>query len=253
MINHLPRATKTLLIINIAIYLLSLLLQELNLISLIATLASFYPSTANFSLWQPLTHLFMHADFAHLFFNMFALYLFGSAVERILGTKRFLILYFISGIGAYLLYMGQSYWLIHPLEEQVRASGIDLNLIKSHLKLTTMGELKEFYVPTSEPLLQLIERYLTPMVGASGAIYGLLIGYLFFFPRAKLFLIFLPVPIEARFFIPLLLLLEFLLGLFEVSWLPIAYFAHLGGAASGAMLLLYWRFKGQNKRNYRPF
>ncbi len=248
MLKELPIATRTLIIINVAVFILSFLLSMTGGTNLQAILGSYYPESPLFHFWQPFTHLFVHAGIAHLLFNMFALFMFGGAIENILGTKRFLILYFLAGIGSFLLFNLQSYFSIASLKSEIFSLGISpsvLQQITDSIQINQFGDITGSGVINQLPILyELVGEYVTPMVGASGAIYGVLIAFGFFFPNAQLVFFFIPYPVKAKYFIPGIIILEIILGFLNLSWNPVAHFAHLGGAAAGFLLILYWRKRG---------
>lgn len=238
-----PTITKNLLIINGLFFLATIVFGSRG-IDLGNILGAFYPESVNFKGWQIVTHMFMHAPFpniSHILFNMFALWMFGSTVENTIGPKKFLILYFVAGLGSFVLFNFTNYLQVESLKEVVAASGINVpELIKS-LKVSGDGM---YNVPTSgdvEKTKELMGYYIRPMVGASGAIYGLLVGFAVLYPNAKLALLFFPVPVAAKYFIPVMIALEFYLAIQNYAWNPIAHFAHIGGAIIGFLLMRHWK------------
>jgi rhomboid-like protein len=224
-------AVTILLGINIALFLLTYLMDGQNN-SLIFKLGLFYFDSPEFSPYQIITHMFMHGGFAHLLFNMFALLTFGSQLEALWGSKRFLIFYAITGLGAVLLHQAvQAYEVYQFAGSFTPGSGYGLQPGYAF----------------SGPLAPLNDQYLAPVVGASGAIFGLLLGFGVLFPNAKLLLLFFPVPIKAKFVIPVLILIELFLGVRNFSIDNIAHFAHLGGALFGFILVKIWSYQGINK------
>ena len=185
------------------------------------TFALFYPSSPFFRWWQPVTHMFMHGGFGHLFFNMFTLYMFGSVLERVLGPKKYLLYYMVTGLGAALLHTGVE-WL-QTLYWQ--------NIIQT-------GEASAA-VAAAESMRRML---MTPTVGASGAIYGLLLGYAMLFPDSVMTLIFPPISLKAKWFVLIFAAIELVMGLSGGD--GVAHFAHLGGMLFGLILILIWR-KGQ--------
>jgi len=169
-------------------------------------LAMFFPTSEYFRPYQIVTHMFMHGGFAHIFFNMFVLFMFGPPLEALWGPKRFLFYYFFAGFGALILHLFVAY--------------LDMSF---------------FGAPELEKNI--------PMLGASGAIFGLLLGFGMMFPEEKLMLIIPPIPIKAKYFVIILAILELFLGLSRMST-GIAHFAHLGGALFGFLLIMYWRKHG---------
>jgi len=196
-LQNTPRVTRNLIIINLLVYVATLINENL----IFQYFALFYPASYFFHIWQPLTHMFVHGGFWHLLFNMYSLWLFGSIVEQVIGEKKFLILYFVCGLGA---------------------AGLHL--------------LVQFFQGGSS----------APCVGASGAIYGLLISYAMLFPQNKLTLIFPPVTLSAKQWVLIFAAIELLTGLASSrGWMDgIAHFAHLGGMLLGFLLILYWRKRG---------
>lgn len=255
---------KQLLIINILMFVVSLMIGT-------NTLALYYPGSPNFQPYQIVTHFFMHAGLAHIFFNMFALIMFGSALEARWGPNRFLFFYFFCAIGAAALHTGYVHYHVSGLENAVQAfqSNPDpttfhefFNKVSSN-KFSTDG--KDWLINTESALqsqanpelvaesVKVMEEFVdseknTAAVGASGAIYGLLLAFGMLFPNVKLMLIFFPVPIAAKYFIPVMILLELFLGVQRFSWDNMAHFAHLGGALFGLLLILYWRKFGDSHR-----
>ena len=184
---------------------------------MIANFALFYPTSPFFKPWQIITHMFMHGGFWHLFFNMYTLFIFGTVLERVWGTKKFLIFYFVTGLGAALLHTGVQF-----IQAQVYISQIAEN---SQQAMAAYQALK-----------------LTPTVGASGAIYGVLMGYAMLFPDSVLTLIFPPVSLKAKWFILIFAAIELVTGIFSIGG-GIAHFALLGGMLFGWLLILYWKKK----------
>ncbi len=169
-------------------------------------LALFFPTSAYFAPYQVVTHMFMHANFQHLFFNMFALFLFGPPIESVWGPRRFLFFYFVTGLGAMFLHLFVKYL-----------------------------EVYHFGAPSF--LLDV------PMLGASGAVFGILTGYGMLFPNNRIMLLIPPIPMRAKYFVMVYAAIELFLGLgpFQTG---VAHFAHLGGALFGFLLILYWRRYG---------
>jgi len=203
---------------------------------LLDNLALYFPKNENFGMWQLVTHMFMHGGFAHILFNMFALWMFGTPLERMWGKKRFLAFYFLSGMGAAVFYTAINYYQFDNIYNELTLLG----LTPSELQ-TSLSESK--YYPSIENSEKLLSIYQIPMVGASGAIYGILVAFGVMFPNTKLMLIFLPFPIAAKYFIPALLTFDLLAGItgFSIFGGSVAHFAHIGGAIIGFLLMMYWR------------
>lgn len=221
-INNLPEVTKNLLIIN-GIVFLALSVHPV----LYEYLSMFYFSNELFKPWQFITHMFSHANFTHLFFNMFSLWMFGSVLEQVLGSKRFLIFYLIAGFGGAFLYL-----LVNVSEVQTLAGQI---------WIPSLDAINALNIPYNDKLM-VRDIVFTPMVGASGAVYGVLIGFAYFFPNARLMLIFPPIPVKAKVLVSILIVFELFAGYQRVG--NIAHFAHLGGALFGYFILKSWKRRG---------
>ena len=203
-LENIPVVTRNLLILNVIMYVATLVNENFML----GTFAMFYPTSPYFHWWQPLTHMFMHDGFFHIFFNMYTLVMFGMVVERALGTKKFLWFYFITGLGA-----------------------VALHTLIQWVELTYLGG-------------DQIAAMRTPMVGASGAIYGVLVAFAMIYPQARMTLLFPPVTLDAKWMVIIFIGLELVTGIGSLNGLAslqIAHFAHLGGALFGWLLILYWR------------
>ena len=202
-----PPAVKYLLLVNVICYALGLLLPQVTYVNgsepwLNVICGLYYFGSPNFAPYQIFTYMFMHAGLGHLFFNMFALWMFGRVMEQAWGTKRFLIYYFVCGVGAGVIQeLGQVLGLIPP------------------------------YSMT---------------IGASGAVYGILLAFGMTFPNERLFIIPIPFPIKAKYFVMLYALLEVFQGLGSSD--GVAHFAHLGGMLFGLLLILYWRNRVSRQR-----
>ena len=205
-------------------------------------LALYFPKNENFAWWQFVTNMFMHGGLMHILFNMYALWAFGSPLEVIWGKQRFLLFYFLSGIGAGVIYTIVNYYQFNNIYNELISMGVSASDIE---KLLQTGTYDSALVPESfkTSLTNFYYLYRTPAVGASGAIYGVLVAFGILFPNAKLALIFLPVPIAAKYFIPILIALDLFSGITGVSIFGggIAHFAHIGGAIIGFLLMWYWK------------
>ena len=203
------------------------------------TLSLYYIDNERFGIWQFATHIFMHGGFMHLLVNMFGLLMFGTPIEQTLGTRRFLIFYFISGLGAALFYLVINYYQFQQVYQILVDSGLEPSYINNMLA-------SQQYPPSllsEEQAKTILGIYHVPMVGASGALYGTLAAVGVLFPETKVALIFLPVPIPAKYFIPVLISIDIILGItgYPLFGMNVAHFAHVGGALTGFLLILYWR------------
>ncbi len=213
-LQNIPVVTRNLLFINVIMFLATLVNKEY----MFDTFAMAYPLATGFRWWQPLTHMFMHANFWHIFFNMYSLVMFGMMVERVLGTKKFLIFYFVTGFGAVLLHTGVEYLQVRSLI----AANPGINV-------------------------QSIYNYIPAVLGASGAVYGVLVAFAMLFPQARLTLIFPPVTLDAKWWVTIFIAIELITGITGTQ-MGIAHFAHLGGALFGFLLIFWWRKSGQISR-----
>lgn len=241
---------KQLLIINVLFYIGSMIVGE----PAYKLLSMYFFESPDFHFWQIFTHMFMHAplpNIMHIAFNMFALYSFGSALEHFWGGRKFVFFYISCGLGAALLHTGVNYYFFE--------NGINILVENGYQKVEILKILSEGKFDTKwQELLTpsdfqaFMGAYLGNVVGASGAIYGLLVAFAFMFPNAELALMFIPIPIKAKYFVPGLLLIDLYLGVSGGSLFGgssgIAHFAHLGGALIGYLMMWYWK-KNQFNNN----
>ncbi len=233
--NKLPIVTKNLLAINVLLFLASLVAEKQG-VDLNEILGLHFFMADGFYPFQLVTYMFMHGGFPHLFFNMFALYMFGRAVEHVLGTKRFLIFYFAAGIGAGLLQEAVGFIRYSSIIEGMSPENIQTVLNAGAAALQKHMN----YVDPGMAELNIVLNVST--VGASGAVYAILLGFGMSFPNERMYIFPLPFPIKAKFFVLGYAALELLLGM-SGSNDGVAHFAHLGGMLFGLVLILYWRRK----------
>jgi membrane associated rhomboid family serine protease len=198
-----------------------------------------YFDSPDFRIWQVITYMFMHdySSLFHILFNMFALYTFGSSIEYIMGSKRFLNFYLITGLGALgLQLLVQSFEVYSITGSAVNNGTFMIDSLKRTISFNPD-------LISKDQASTILGIYLTPMVGASGAIFGLLIAFGMLFPNAELFIMFIPVPVKAKYIIPVYVLLELFLGVKQFSGDSVAHFAHLGGALFGFILVKMWHLK----------
>ncbi|MBP6759702.1 MAG: rhomboid family intramembrane serine protease [Flavobacterium sp.] len=237
--------------------------------------ALYYPESDKFMGWQFITHMFMHAPFpnlAHILFNMFALYSFGSALEHFWGGKKFLFFYISCGLGAALLHTGVNYFEIHSLLSEVASLNLSNSEIhqllnadysvlfddKGQMMAGEINAILERVHCTQEQFNTIVQASMVSkgtVVGASGAIYGLLAAFAFMFPNAELALMFIPVPIKAKYFVPGILAIDLFLGfkgqsIFGAGSTGIAHFAHIGGALTGFLMMWFWKKNQFNKNRW---
>ena len=241
MFKNITPVTRNIIIINAVVYIIS------NIPSLRDTmyslLSAYYPFSPNFRSWQVITHMFMHAPLgggigiSHILFNMFTLWSFGPVLEQVLGGKKFVWLYFISGLGAFLLFNVWNFYQIHQLSTEVANAGINVSEVFRKSALTYQGDMDVFKNTKALELGQMLKGQ---MMGASGAIFGVVAAFSTMFPNAKLVFLFIPFPIKAKYLLPLIILVSLYLG-FSQQMGIVAHFAHIGGAMVGFLMALYWR------------
>ena len=207
MINRMTPVVKNLVIINALVFLAQSAMPGLE-----PLLMGHYPLGANFEPWQVITHMFMHGSLTHIFFNMFALVVFGSALERAWGSKRFLQYYMLCGIGAFFIYEATVGYEVFQLTDSISFKGL-------------AGR----------------------VVGASGCVYGLLLGFGMLFPNTELILLFPPIPIKAKYFVIFYGLIELSLAMSNSPGDNVAHVAHLGGMLFGFLLIKQWQ---NNRKNF---
>lgn len=236
MFSSMPPVVKNLLIINVLIWLIMALSPEADRV-LTKNLALYYFSSPGFRPYQLFTYMFLHGGFTHLFFNMFALLMFGMTIERAMGSARFLFYYISVGIGAAFIQMGVFALYINHLQGMFEPEAAR-QIIERGWELMQSG------YGFGDPDIQKLNAFVnTPMVGASGAIYGVLLAFGFLFPNVPIFIFFIPVPIKAKWLIIGYFVLELLYGVGGTAD-GVAHFAHIGGMVFGFLLLLYWKRRG---------
>lgn len=251
---------KNLLILNIVFYFLD---SFLGLTSLFALRPLISP---DFKAHQFVSYMFLHANVGHLFSNMFGLFMFGPLLERMWGSKKFLIFYFVTGIGAGVLFSGIGYFENIQLKEavdlyvQYPSPGGLVDFLSQHSKAlyeANLGFLNRFESNATDPKFieastDLVKGYFQnvtniPMVGASGAIFGILMAFGLLFPNTELFMLFIPFPIKAKYFVTFYGLYELYSGFQNNPADNVAHFAHVGGMLFAYILLRYW---GKQKSNF---
>ena len=241
-------AIKVLIAANIILYVITFLMPGMETF-MFEKFALYFPKNEKFSFWQLITNMFMHGGFTHLLFNMYALWAFGSPLEEMWGRNKFLVFYFVSGIGAGVIYTLVNYFQFNTIYQELISAGVSPAEILSLLETGKYGTtaLSSF---SETRLVEFYRLFNTPAVGASGAIYGILVAFGITYPNAKLALIFFPVPIAAKYFIPVLIGLDLFSGVtgFSIFGGGIAHFAHIGGALIGFLLMWYWRIQKQHQQ-----
>ena len=242
----LPAATKNLLIITALVWLAQLLMPRYG-VDLSRWFALHYPASAHFLPFQFVTYMFMHGSWAHIFVNMFGLYMLGTVINQMWGTKRFLTFYFVTGIGA---------GFIHLLATFIRIQIVEANMPPEMIQMvyaegtSVINRGMRFIDNDAQNLNRLIH---TSAVGASGAISGILIAFAMLFPTAPLYIMFIPIPIKAKHLVIVLVLASLFFGFANFPGDRIAHFAHLGGMLFGLILILYWRKTDKNRNYYEHY
>jgi len=236
MFNQITPVVKNLLLINVMVFLACQAMPALEPI-----LSGFYYQSVNFRPWQIVTHMFMHGGFTHIFFNMYALFLFGSLLERHWGSKRFLTYYLLCGFGAFFLHEFVNHLEIRSLMSALENSQIQ-EVIENGYELLLSGK---NYSDNALGSLNLAINI--PVVGASGAVFGLLLAFGMLFPDTRLMLLFPPIPIKAKWFVMVYGAIELMLALRGFEGDQIAHYAHLGGMLFGYLILKFWQLKDRKE------
>ncbi len=239
---------KALIICNVLFFLGTLISGDIvyRLFSL------YYFENPDFQVWQPVTHMFMHGGLMHIVFNMYALWAFGSPLEAQWGRNKFLFFYFSAGLGAALIHSLVSYYEVHSVMSQLLSGGWSEGEIQNYLLNGKGGSTSVLETVSREQIESMAIAFHTPAVGASGAIYGVLVAFGMMYPNVELMLLFFPVPVKAKYFIPGLILLDLFSGLtgFSLFGQNIANWAHIGGALFGFMMAYYWKKNSFNNHRW---
>ena len=240
--NSIPPVTLNLLIINVLLWVATALFS--NRIDLSNLLGLHYVTSELFMPHQLITHMFMHGSTSHVFFNMFAVYMFGSVLERTWGSTKYLVYYMLTGLGAAGLQLLVAYIRIHAIEADMPS---DLVAEVYAQGANALAQNKNFIDPLAAKLNLLLNA---PMVGASGAVFGLLVAFGMLFPNVPIMMLFFPVPIKAKWFVIGYGAMELILGVLDNAGDNVAHFAHLGGLITGFFIILYWRKKAKPNERF---
>jgi membrane associated rhomboid family serine protease len=245
--NMMPTVTKNILIINALLYLATLVAAKYG-ISLDQYLGLHYFLAKDFNPAQLITYMFMHANFSHVFFNMFAVWMFGSLLERTWGPKRYLFFYLACGIGAGVIQLLVAFIRVQILEPQIPAdmvteiyqSGADILRSQQNYVNALLGEFNAIVN--------------APTVGASGSVFGILLGFAMSYPNEPIIIFPIPMPVKAKYLVIGYALIELFSGVANNPHDNVAHFAHLGGMLFGLLIILYWRHQNRQRRNgyYHP-
>lgn len=206
------------------------------------TLSGFYPFSPNFKSWQIITHMFMHGGYMHIIFNMLTLWSFGPILEQTLGERKYLILYFASGLGAFFLFNLWNFIEVQQIVSGLQSLGINASEIYPKAEIGYSGNLKiSATTPEGVELSQKLYIALrTPMVGASGAIFGVVAAFATLYPDSKIAMMFIPIPMKVKYLMPIVILVSIWLGI-SGNGGGIAHLAHVGGALVGWLLARNWK------------
>ena len=236
---------KHLIIINVIFFIASIVFGEL----MYDLFAMHYPNNSDFIFWQPVTHMFMHGDITHILFNMFGLWMFGTPLEQMWGKQKFIFFYLSAGFGAVLIQTIVYHYDVMSVTQILIDNGLTNSDVDAFYKT---GRLNTSIIQSvgEDRLYSGIQSFKAVMVGASGALYGILVAFAMLFPNVQLMLLFPPIPIKAKFFVPLLILFDLFFGFTSYSVGPIAHFAHIGGAVTGFLMMWYWKKNQFNNRRW---
>ena len=229
------------IIINVLCLIATTVLRSRSGIELNDTLGLHFVLSEKFRVYQFFTYMFMHAGVEHILFNMFAVYMFGRLFEMFWGGKKFLFYYLVAGLGAAIVQ--QTVWHIDYCS--IASHIADMPAVMNHISTEGAKALAESLNYSDEYMGRLNILMNIPTVGASGAVFGILLAFGYMFPKEKLYMFFLPIPIPARVFVIVYGLIELFAGVANFSWDNVAHFAHLGGLLFGLVLLLIWKKRGK--------
>ena len=236
MFNTIPPITRNIIIINIVVFILTYVLQT-DL--MYRYLAAFYPFSPFFHSWQIITHMFMHGSFLHILFNLMTLYSFGPVLEQVLGDKKYVILYFVSGLGAFFLFNLWNFVEVEQIKSSLQNLGFDLAGYMNGENVSFKGNSEA--VLEQQGLVSKLQSIISvPMVGASGAIFGVIAAFATLYPDAKIMLMFIPVPVKVKYLMPVVIIVSIYLGVTGNAG-GIAHLAHVGGALVGFILAKIWK------------
>lgn len=236
MFNNIPPITRNIIIINIIVFILTYVLQTDLMYQY---LAAFYPFSPFFHSWQIITHMFMHGSFMHILFNLMTLYSFGPVLEHVLGDKKYVILYFVSGLGAFFLFNLWNFVEVEQIKSSLQSLGFDLAGYMDGESVSFKGN--SAAILEQQNLVNQLQSIISvPMVGASGAIFGVIAAFATLYPDAKIMLMFIPVPVKVKYLMPVVIAVSVYLGI-SGNVGGIAHLAHVGGALVGFILAKIWK------------
>lgn len=230
---NLTPVVKNLLMLNVVFFIAAYVFGHANILDMDKWFAAYYPASNDFRLWQIITYMFMHGGLWHIAFNMIALVSFGPIIEQTIGDKRFFIFYFICGIGALACQIAVQAFEVHAITGAFSFPHPELN--------------ESYFQYGGDQAQKLFNVYHTGLVGASGAIFGVLIAFGMLYPDLELMIIPIPVPIKAKYLIPTYIVIELFLGFSQFAGDSVAHSAHLGGALIGFILIKAWGYHRRDR------
>ncbi len=237
-----PPVVKNLLILNVVMFIVTIIGEQQG-IRMTYLLGGYVFGSPFFEPYQMVTHFFMHGGLFHIFFNMFALVIFGSVLEQVWGPKRFFIFYIATALGAFIFHQVVGYMEFKQIESALIADGYDMFEVNKRI-----SELHIQGMIFTEPLLRDYQIAIgVPVVGASGAVYGLLAAFAYLFPNTQLMLLFPPIPVKAKWLVLFLVGIALFNSVRSQPGDNIAHLAHLGGAVVGFIIVLIWQ---RDKKNF---
>src|SRR5690554_1451460 len=247
-LGNMPPVVKNILLLNVIMFIITTL-GEMQGIPMTYILGGYVFNSPYFEPYQMVTHFFMHGGFFHILFNMFALVIFGSALEQVWGPKRFFIFYMVTALGAFFLHQIVGYIEVKDIESLLIAAGYDLYDLQLKITELRSGSISTFNIfPNTNGLVQdYMAGISTPVVGASGAVYGVLVGFGYLFPNTRLMLLFPPIPIKAKFLVTIMVGIAVYNSFINNPGDNVAHLAHLGGALDGFIMVFIWQ---RDKRKF---
>ncbi|SFT49305.1 Membrane associated serine protease, rhomboid family [Lishizhenia tianjinensis] len=233
-LNNLHPVTKNLLLINVILFIITVFGEQQGF-PITHYLGGHVFSSPFFQPYQLVTHFFMHGSLMHLVGNMFGLVFFGNLLERVWGPKRFFIFYFVTGIGAFVLYQGIGYYELLQVREEITLLGYNYHDVHH---LLSEGKV---YTNAGPKMTEYVQMLSVPMIGASGAVFGILAAAAYLFPNMEIMLIFFPVPIKAKYFVSIYLVYEVIQTIQYNPTDNIAHLAHIAGALIGFIMVKIWQ------------
>jgi membrane associated rhomboid family serine protease len=251
MFQNIPQVTKNILILNILFFVATLVMQGQN-VDLIRLLGTHYVNSPLFEPFQIVTHFFMHANIFHIFINMWLFVMLGGFLERLWGPQRFFIFYIVSALAAFALH---NFIGVYQVEQMKTLLGEEIpvdqlnNIVRTTSLFNLENAINQFLMDHPVGDITLIENYIrmiyTPMVGASGAVFGVMAAFAILFPNTEFYLYFM-IPVKAKYLVGVYLIYEVYSAFQNNLDDPVAHLAHIGGAVAGAIMVIIWRKKDRS-------